>query len=122
MAATATRTAISRRTVLKAAGVLGFGISSVGRVDRARAQEAAVPTEPTLYQIRMVGETSFEAFDREGQFYVSSPVGETSAGPRDVAVVSDDPQAAPESGALEFYTNTALRTVLNTGGNQTIND
>ncbi|SDJ33832.1 hypothetical protein [Natronorubrum texcoconense] len=120
MTATGVGSELSRRTVLKAAGVLGLG--GVGIADRTRAQESVIPTEPTLYRLRMVGETSFEAFDRDGQFFVTPPVGQTSAGPRDVAIISGNPLGAPESGAIAFYTNTALRTALNTGGDPTLND
>ncbi|SIR66927.1 hypothetical protein [Natronorubrum thiooxidans] len=120
MTATVLRPESSRRTVLKTIGALSLG--SIGVAGRARAQETAIPTEPALYQIRMAGQTSFEEFDREGQFFVTPPVGQNQSGPRDVAVISGNPLGAPESGALAFYTNTALRTVLNTGGDRTLND
>lgn len=111
---------LSRRSVLKSTGILA--LSGIGLAGRTRAQAAAVPTEQTLYRIRMAGQTSYEQFDREGLFLVTPPLGPTQSQPRDVALVSGDPQAAPEGGAIEFVTNTALKNVLDLGGAPTLND
>lgn len=106
--------------MLKTTGVLALG--GLGLTERASAQATGIPTEQTLYRIRMVGQTTSEAFDREGFFLVSPPLGPTQTQPRDVALVSGDPQAAPEGGAIEFVTNTSLKTVLNLGGAPSLND
>lgn len=106
--------------MLKTTGVLT--LSALGLAGQARAQTAAIPTEPTLYRIHMTGQTSNGPFDREGLFLISPSVESTPTNPRDVALVSGNPRGAPEVGSIEFYTNTALRTSLNTGGNPTLND
>jgi len=111
---------VSRRSVLKSAGALALG--GLGFAGRARAQSTAIPTALTGYQVRIAGQTTNGNFEQAGQFYVSPSLEQTPTNPRDVALVVGNPYGSPEVGSLAFYTNTALRTALNTGGAPTVND
>lgn len=117
-------TTISRRGVLKAIGGLALGGS--GLIGRTRAHSTGTPSEiptvPTLYRIRMAGQTSHGQFDQLGQFFVTPSAELTPTNPRDVALTAGNPQGAPEVGSIAFYTNTGLRTTLGMGGAQTVND
>lgn len=119
-------TSLPRRELLKSLGVLGIGLGGIGLTGRTRAQAApspsAIPTDPTLYRTRIVGQTPHGQFDQVGQFFVSPSVEHTPTNPRDVALTVGNPQGAPEVGSMAFYTNTGLRTTLGMGGAQTVND
>jgi hypothetical protein len=111
---------VSRRSFLKSGAAVGGTIALGGFAGRTRAQSAGIPTTQTLYQVRMVGQTSYEQFDRTGLFLVTPPAGSTGSQARDIALTSGNPQGAPEGGAIDFVTNTALRPLLDMGGSPSV--
>lgn len=103
---------LRRRSVLRLAA-LGFA-STIGfqEVQTAGAQsENAIPAGPVQYRIDIAGQTDRGEFARPGDFYVFPTLDVSGANfdngvnARDIGLLSGNPSATPEQGAIWFATN-----------------
>jgi hypothetical protein len=100
----------SRRSVLRQASILsGLLIGTAGsRV--VRGQTGTIPTQ-AVYEIQITGATAHEQFTRSGQLFLLPPLDisgvnfDNGQNPRDIAIISGNPSATPEPGAIWFATN-----------------
>jgi len=102
---------VSRRTVLRALGGVSAGMTLAAGIGRTAA---AVPRNPTYYQITIDGATTHQQFRRVALLLVTPPLQRTQVNfdngqnARDLAIRSGNPSGAPEPGAIWFATNTSL--------------
>lgn len=105
---------LSRRRLLQFVGLVGGVTVGLGRIGRTSGQSGgAIPTQAG-YAVQLTGATAYEQFTRTGELYVLPPRDVSGANfdngqnPLDIGLVSGNPPAAPETGAIWFATNNSV--------------
>lgn len=114
--------AMSRRGFLALVGAgAGIGVGTGGAARRARAASLVVPTGPVFYRVVLAGATPRGGFRREGLLLVEPPLDtsginfDNGINARDVGLISGNPPAVPEVGAIWYATNTGVYSRMGLG-------
>ena len=109
---------VNRRTVLKLAGAVGGLTAGLGGVGSASGQPSGSIPSQAAYNVQLAGATAYGGFARTATLAVLPPLDvsgvnfDNGQNPRDVALVSGNPPAAPEQGAIWFATNNGVYDLL----------